>query len=204
MVQILCAGKVARAEGLVHLHHPAGIDVCGNRYHARAPYGEDGKGHRVVPREENEVLVLRPFDDAGDLGDIAARLLDPDDVRVPRQFDHQIGLKILPRPAGDVVKDDGKVEIGELREVLDEPGTVRLVVVRTDDERAVRTRILCRPGQANRLCGVVRSGPCENRHPPVDDLDGLADHLLVLLERERRGLPGRPAGDDAVDSTLQQ
>jgi len=78
-----------------------------------------GRGHRVVSGEHNEVFVLCLLDDARDLGDVTTCFLDPDDVRVPRQFCYQVGLEVLSCPARDVVENDREIKVGKFREVLD-------------------------------------------------------------------------------------
>ena len=57
-------------------------------------------------------------------------------------------------------------------------------------------------GQTDRLPGIVRPGPRDDRYLPAHRLDHAVDHPLVLIEGERGRLSRGAAGDDAVGPAL--
>jgi len=102
-----------------------------------------------------------------------------------RQFHNEIGGEVLARPPWYIVHDDRDVQVCEDRVVLDQPGPVRLVIVRADDKHPVGTEILCCLGEPHGFRSVVGTGACNDRHPPVDHIDRLLDDSLMFLKTER-------------------
>ena len=63
------------------------------------------------------------------------------------------------------------VGVGDGGEVREQPGLRRLVVVRRDDQQPVRAGLLGRPGQLDRVPGVVGADTGDDVGPVADRLD---------------------------------
>ena len=120
------------------------------------------------------------------------------------ELDDEVGREVLAGPARHVVEHGRDIEVGDPREMLHQPGAVRLVVVRRDQERAVRAHLPRRPREAERLGRIVRPRAGQDRNLPAGGLDRSLNDLLVLLEREGRGLARRACRDDPVDARREK
>jgi hypothetical protein len=101
---------------------------------------------------------------------------------------------------GIPVRQVGRV--GHGGEVRDQAGLRRLVVVRRDDQKAVRTGGLGLLGQVDGVLGVVRTDPGHDMHPVTDRFDHGPQQPVLLLIRGGGRLTRGAADHDAVVAHL--
>jgi len=89
----------------------AGSTFAATEMTPSTPEGENRERDVVVPRDHDEVLVQCQLDDAGNLPDISARLLNPDDIGVTSELGDQVRGKVLPGPPWDIVHNNGNVQV---------------------------------------------------------------------------------------------
>jgi hypothetical protein len=88
--------------------------------------------------------------------------------------------------------------------VFDDPARRRLVVVRRDDEDAVRPGLVSLLGEVDRVRGGVRAGACDHGRPVSDRVERGAHQLHALLLGERGRLAGRAVDDDTVGAVVDE
>ena len=184
--------------GLLHVRHHPRRHVRGDRDHAHAALRVEPVRRGVLARDLHELLA------AGDplvahAGQVAGRVLHPDDPRQLGQLAHRLGRHVDHRPPRNVVDDDRQlaaiVQRGEMR---DQAPLGWLVVVGRHHQRGIGAHLLGVLHEADRLDRVVRAGPGDHRNPPRRGAHHLLDHRLVLGMGQRRALAGRAHGHKAV------
>ncbi len=192
-------GVVAAREGVPQLPH---LPRAHMRRDADDAVAADGE------RRQEQVVVAAPEGEAGgtvaqdraELGEVAARFLDADDVRVaPREFEQRRRQHVRAGPARDVVHDDRQPRrLCDGAEVAQHAVLGRLVIVGHDGEDTVCARGLRARGQRDRRGGIVAAGPGHDRAARAEFfLDGREQRdFLVVGQRGR--LTRRTAHDDAV------
>ncbi len=93
------------------------------------------------------------------------------------------------------------------------PPLARLVVVRADQQHSIDAESCSLAGKLDRIGRHIRAGSGDDDGAPVapissgniaaDTLHGEADHLELLLACHRRAFPGRSAGDECLDATIE-
>src|SRR3990170_4672335 len=174
-------------------------EVRDDRDDAVAADGHEREGDVVVAREHREVGAARG-DHLAHLVERARRLLHAGDVLdVARAALERRRLDVDGRAALDVVDEDRDRDgLGDRAEVAGEAVLGRLVVVGVHDERAGRAGPLRVLREVDGLGGRVRARAGHDLDAAPRGLEDDLDDPLVLVVRERGGLAGGPAGDQAV------
>ncbi len=94
--------------------------------------------------------------------------------------------------------------VGDVLEVGHEPALGWLVVVRGDHQQTIRTGVLGRLGQLERLRGRVGPGAADQLAPVPDRVADRTEQLSFLLVREGRRLAGGTRDDDRVGPAVDQ
>ena len=126
-----------------------------------------GSSECVVARHHREV-VRAQGDHVGDLIEVAAGLLDADDVGVLGEARDGLGRDVGRRAARDVVEHQGEARrLGDGLVVGDDPLLGGLVVVGREQERAVGAGLPGVARQLDGLVGVVGAGPATTGTRPA-------------------------------------
>ena len=178
-----------------HLPDLAGDEVARDGDHAVAAQLDHRLGVVVVARPHQEALG-RAAQDRLDLVEVAARLLDADDVRYLGQAERGLGRHVERGARRHVVEDAWqRGRLGQRREVTDQALLRRLVVVRHRQHHRVHAGVDAGSHQRQRLVRCVRRRAAHQRHVGADGLaHGAPDRNLLLVGE--RGRLTRGAGDD--------
>jgi hypothetical protein len=193
---------VALAERANHGFDLRTDDVRMNTHTADPADLEERKDDVVVPRVEVEVGLL---DDAPRLDEVVVRLFDRSDGRDLGELDDRLGLEVDHDASGDVVGDDRLVaRVGNGFEVLDDPARRGLVVVGSDDEKAVYTQLVSFTRQMNGVGSGIGAGTGDDSRSPLEHVNGYAEQLEPLVVGEGRTLPRRPSDYEPIGTTLDE
>jgi hypothetical protein len=169
------------------------------RYGAETMFGADRQVREHVRVVAGEVEQVGLVDDAADLGEVALRVLDGDDVGVLGGTEQRLVLDRDARTARDVVEDDRQVgRVGDHAEVREDAGLRGLVVVRRDDHDAVGAGLLAGLVQLDGVGGLVRAATRDDLRAPRRDRLADLDELELLGVGQGAGLARRARDDDAV------
>ena len=178
-------------------------DVRPHGDHARRAQAHHRHDHVVVAGEHAEVVADQPRD-LRRVADVAARLLDARDVRMLRQARAARRGDRAAGAARHVVQDDRRIDgIGHRREVAVHALVVRLVVVRGDQQQAVRAHIMIAAALFQLRLRAVGARAADDRDFSVHRLDHAAGDVVVLLVAHGARLAGRAQHDNAVRALLQ-
>ena len=164
------------------------------------------------------MVVARPNDETlgavaqnhSDLLEIAARLFDADDVRVPaRKLQQRFGQHVGGRATRNIVDDDGKLRrLRDRAEMAEHSALRRFVVIGYDGEDCVDAGLRRLLRRADRLAGRIRAGVRDDECVAADG------RFYRFVERDALGgferLPfARRAGNDqtvvsAIDQPARQ
>src|SRR5439155_19624857 len=119
---------------------------------------------------------------------IAPGFFDADDIfAIAHESFDRVDTDFHATPRGDAVKQDGEFRgIRNGAKVLKQTFLRRLVVVRRDLERTIRTAFFRRDGQVNRFVRRIATGAGEHFESAGGEFDRQFDNVYVLLETERR------------------
>lgn len=195
-----------------HLRHHLREGIGRNRYHAVAAAAHDLDREAVVARDDAESVATVAYD-LLDLGDVARRLLDGDDVGlVGSQTACGLGRHVHARATRYVVQNDGHGRsLGYGAEVAVEALLRRLVVVGRDAQYGIYAAEVGVLDILHDLGRAVASEPCHEGHASVDALLYDVEYVTALRGFNRGGLGSGaeghdvvgPAVDDVVDKALQ-
>ena len=167
---------------------------------------------RVLARELDEVrahlgaLLARPHH-------VRGRVLYAHDVLDFIELRHRVDGHVDHRAAGDVVDQDRQAgALGDRAEMRVEAVLGRLVVIRRDDQQAVRAVLLGLTRERDRLRGRVRARASDHRAAATRLLDAPAHDIVMLVMAHRRTLargadghePVRSFGDLPVDQAAER
>lgn len=128
--------------------------------------------------------------------EVALGVLVGHDARVLREPDERLGLDRHAAAPGDVVQHHGKAGgVGDRGEVPVQALLRRLVVVRGDREKTVRTGVLGGAGQFDAVAGVVGADAGDDVGPVSDRVE-YGSYELVFLRVAGGGRLARGAVDD--------
>ena len=141
--------------------------------------------------------------EGGNVHEVACGLLDADDVlEVVRQAEGNVGFNGRASASGDVVEYYGDVDcLGDCGKVEIHACGGGLIVVGTYGEDGVDARLGGVTGVFDATLGAVGARASDDDHAMVDILDGVPEHLRILLFGECRCL-ARCAADDYASSTV--
>ena len=116
-----------------------------------------------------------------------------------------LGADRHPRAAGNRIEDHREGGgVGYGGKMRNQSLLGRLVVVGRHMEESVRPQAGRQLGPGHRVGGVVAARPGNDRNPMVYLLYHKGDHLGVFLLGEGRGFAGGAAGDDRINTALDQ
>ena len=149
--------------------------------------------------------------DLADAVDVAAGLLERDDVRVLGQLDDGADLDFAAGAAGHVVEDHGQAEIGDGGEMPEQAGLARPVVVGRHLQGCIGAGILGMLRQLQRLARGVPAGAGDDLAAPTRGRDADLDDLVVLVKvhgwrlacRAHRYHAGDARGDLLLDDRAE-
>ena len=157
-----------------------GADVGPDADDAHAAQGQHGDDHIIVAGEEDEFVIRQPRH-LRRIGDVAAGFLDAAHVGQLRERFHALHRERTARAARHVVKEDGQIDrLGHGGKVAVHALLVGLVVVRRDEQKAVRAQIAELAALRKRRFRAVGAAAGDDRDAAADGVHAAADDGRVL------------------------
>ena len=155
----------------------------------------ESKRHVVIAGQLDKVCAA--IEAMGcDSGQIAARVLDPDNARNFGKARNRLGQDVGDRPSGNVVEDDRQIAlVGQMGEMGVHAFLVRAVVIGRNHERCRRAFRFCKGHVANGRGRIVRATTGNHRNTTRGFLDAQRNNAVMLVEGKGRTFPGRAARD---------